>query len=351
MKQELKDRVIQMLIKEGCFRKEMAQELEIILADYEVEGRHTELIAINEDENQMLIRKFITAKIVKGLSERTLKYYKETIDQFLRRTKKNIKDITADDIRLYIALRRKRDKVTDTTAGNELRNLRSFYNWLYTEELIRSNPISKVESIKKAKTKKEAFSEYELELIRNKCRTSRETAIIEILVSTGCRVGELTHIKRTDIKGDSILVHGKGNKDRIVYLNAKARISLDRYMSERKDKAEYLFPKSSGTIHDKGRYSLHSVKENWYKYPDLIKDEPQDVSSIESTVRDIGKRAGVKNTHPHRFRRTCATFALRRGMPIEQVSKMLGHEQISTTQIYLDLTEQELEQAHRKYVV
>ena len=348
MKQELINEIIQMLIKEGCYRKEMQSELEIILSEYEVDKRHTEVMVINEDDNQMLIRRFITAKIVKGLSDRTLEYYKNTIDQFIDRMQKNIADVTADDIRLYIALRRKKDGVTDTTAGNELRNLRTFYNWLYTEEIIASNPISKVEPIKQKKTKKEAFSEYEIELIRNECRTSRETAMVEILLSTGCRVNELAHIKKTDIKNDSILVHGKGDKDRIVYLNAKAQIALERYMSEREDKSEYIFPKCSGNIKDK---RINSVKRNWYKYKDMVANEPSDVANIETTVRRIGNRAGVKNTHPHRFRRTCATFALRRGMPIEQVSKMLGHEQISTTQIYLDLAEEELEQAHKKYVV
>lgn len=348
MKSELINKIIQMLIKDGCYRQEMQAELEIILSEYEVDKRHTEVMVINEDENQMLIRKFITAKIVKGLSDRSLEYYKNTIDQFLSRVQKNVADVTADDIRLYIALRRKRDGVTDTTAGNELRNLRSFYNWLYTEELIENNPISKVEPIKQAKTKKEAFSEYEVELIRNECRTSRETAMVEILLSTGCRVNELAHIKRADIKGDSVLVHGKGNKDRLVYLNAKAHIALERYMGERKDKSEYIFPKCLATLLD-GK--INSVKRDWYKEPDLVANEPSDTGNIETTVRRIGRRAGVKNTHPHRFRRTCATFALRRGMPIEQVSRMLGHEQISTTQIYLDLTEEELEQAHRRYVV
>ena len=348
MKTELINEIIQILIKYGCFRQEIKSEIEIILSEYEVEKRRTEVMVLNEDDNQMLIRKFITAKIVKGLSDRSLEYYKNTIDQFIRRVQKNVEDVTADDIRLYIALRRKRDGVTDTTAGNELRNLRSFYNWLYTEELIASNPISKVEPIKQAKTKKEAFSEYEVELIRNECRTSRETAMVEMLLSTGCRVNELAHIRRVDIKGDSVLVHGKGNKDRIVYLNAKAHIALERYIGERKDKSEYIFPKCLATLKDR---KINSVKKDWYKEPDLVANEPSDTGNIETTVRRIGRRAGVENTHPHRFRRTCATFALRRGMPIEQVSRMLGHEQISTTQIYLDLTEEELEQAHRRYVV
>lgn len=348
MKEKLKNRIIQILIGEGCFQKEIAAELDIILADYDVTARHTEIMVLNEDENQMLIRRFFTAKIVKGLSERTLDYYKKTIDEFLRRAQKNITEITSDDIRLYIAIRRRKDKVTDTTAGNELRNLRSFFNWLYTEELIKSNPMAKVESIKKAKIQKEAFTEYEVELIRGECCTARETAIIEILLSTGCRVSELVNIQRKDTRGDSILVHGKGNKDRFVYLNARAQIALKKYMAERKDESRYIFPKGISIACADG---MRRAKKNWYKIPDLVLDMPMDKSSIEATVRKIGKRAGVKKAHPHRFRRTCATFALRRGMPIEQVSRMLGHEQISTTQIYLDLSEKDLEQAHRKYVI
>ena len=162
-------------------------------------------------------------------------------------------------------------------------------------------------------------------------------------------MNELANIKQEEVKGDSVLVHGKGNKDRIVYLNAKAHMALERYMKERSDESEYVFPKSAVSAADDIR--IRTTKGVWYKEPDLVANEPADISGIESVVRKIGKRAGVEKVHPHRFRRTCATLALRRGMPIEQVSKMLGHEQISTTQIYLDLSERDLEQAHRKYVV
>ncbi|HIY02713.1 MAG TPA: tyrosine-type recombinase/integrase [Candidatus Blautia faecipullorum] len=350
MKMELKSRIMQLLIQNDKLYSGFSEELEIILGDYDIGKRSTELSVVDRTSDQALIQRFITAKVVKGLSERSLQYYTTTIRFFLDYIHKNITEVTSDDIRLYIAMRVKRDGVTDVTAGNELRNLRSFYNWLYTEELIKTNPVSKVESIKQKKTKKEAFTEYEIELIRNACRTARETAIVEVLLSTGCRVNELAHIKRDEVKENSVLVHGKGNKDRTVYLNAKAHIAIERYMSERSDKSEYIFPKSTVTF--LGRDTrLNSMRENWYKEPELVANKPPDISSIEHIVRDIGKRAGVEKVHPHRFRRTCATLALRRGMPIEQVSRMLGHEQISTTQIYLDLSEQDLEQAHRKYVV
>ena len=348
MRQELIEKIVQMLVREECFRPDMVSELEIILANYDITDRHTEVMVVDEDENQMLFRKFITAKIVKGLSERTLKYYRETIWAFFDRVQKNVKDVTADDIRLYIAVRLRQDKVSDTTAGNELRNLRSFYNWLSMEELIDKNPMAKIEPIKKAKTKKKAFTEYEVEILRAQCRTSRETAIVEVLLSTGCRVTELVNMTRSDIKGDSVLVRGKGNKDRLVYLNAKAMLALEKYMDERNDESGYLFPKGVTVA---GNDKMRRVKGSWYQIPELVLNEPASIGGIEDIIRNIGKRAGVENTHPHRFRRTCATFALRRGMPIEQVSKMLGHEQLSTTQIYLDLTEEDLAQAHRKYVV
>lgn len=347
-RQELREQIIQMLVRYDVFQSDMAQDLEVILGDFEIGARKTELMVINEDENEMIIRKFITAKIVKGLTQRTLKAYKETLDTFLLKMQKNIADITSDDIRLYIARRLRVDKVSDVTAGNELRNLRSFFNWAYTEEMIRRNPIAKVEPIKKRKTKKDAFTELEVEMIRSSCQTNMETAIIEVLLSTGCRVGELVGIKREELTGDSLIVHGKGKKDRTVYLNAKTQLALQRYLAERKDNIPYLFPKG---VNFGQSEKIRKVRMNWYKYPELIVNEQRDVSSIGSTVRDIGKRAGVKNVHPHRFRRTCATFALRRGMPIEQVSKMLGHEQISTTQIYLDIAEEDLKQAHKKYVI
>lgn len=349
MKAELKSKIIQLLVQHDKLYSGFAEELEIILGDYDIGRKSTELSVLDETSDQALIRRFITAKIVKGLSERSLHYYTTTIHFFLERMHKSIKDITSDDIRLYIAMRLKKDGVTSTTAGNELRNLRTFYNWLYTEELIKTNPIAKVEAIKQKKIKKEAFTEYEIELIRNACRTNRETAIIEVLLSTGCRVNELVNIKREEVKGDSILVHGKGNKDRVVYLNAKAHIALERYMQERSDESEYVFPKSTASAMSDIR--IRTTKGKWYEEPDLVANKPADISNAESVVRKIGKRAGVEKVHPHRFRRTCATLALRRGMPIEQVSKMLGHEQISTTQIYLDLSEKDLEQAHRKYVV
>lgn len=162
---------------------------------------------------------------------------------------------------------------------------------------------------------------------------------------------ELVNILLSDINGDEILIHGKGEKDRIVYLNAKAQWALNEYLEERTDSNHYLFPGGSFmTINQRPSKKRKDLRE-WYKDPEMVDESRHiDKCTIESMIRKIGRKAGVK-AHPHKFRRTCATFALRRGMPIEQVSKMLGHESIETTQIYLDLSEQDLKEAHKKYVI
>lgn len=348
MRQEVIDKIMMSLTSRGITDTSISQELIIILSDYEITARETAIAIRHEDKNRYFLQKFITAKTVKGCTERTLELYKKELYKILLNIGKPADEIEADDIRLYLALRQKRDKITKTTANNELRYLRSFFGYLTTEELISKNPVAKIDRIKCDKKKKNAFTELDVEKMRDSCNNTWECAVFELLLSTGCRVSELVNIKLCDLDGDQLIVHGKGNKDRTVYLNAKALVAINKYILDRKDDNPYLFP---------GGYFSNIKKDckdcrNWYKYPDRVNPERHcDIGSIRTKMSKIGKRAGVTNVHPHRFRRTCATFALRRGMPIEQVSKMLGHEQIGTTQIYLDLTEEDLKQAHKKYVV
>lgn len=352
MREELLQKIMIILQGQEISSRTMSNvqnELIILLNDYEVAGRETALAIRNEDKNEWYLKKFLIAKTVTGRTDRTIDYYKKSLINILREINKTVDEITSDDIRYYLAIRQKRDNITKTTANNELRCLRTFFSFLIAEELITKNPCLKIEQIKAKKVQKPAFTEIEVEQIRAKCSCARETAIVETLLSTGCRVTELTLIKTSDITEDKLVVHGKGQKDRTVYLNAKAQMALQMYMSERKDNNPYLFPrgvKVTEAATRKGKPAL------WYTNPLRVEtDGHTDKSSIEQTVRKIGKRAGVPKCHPHRFRRTCATFALRRGMPIEQVSRMLGHENVATTQIYLDLSEEELQQAHKKYVV
>lgn len=348
-----KDQLINAIVSEaqkrGADTEGFADKLYIIMKDINVEQAETRLALPNQVLNQEYIDRFLAAKLVKGCTERTITMYKTELKKIVGKMKKSVTEITSDDIRLYLAVRMGQDQISKVTANNELRYLRSFFAWLNSEELISRNPTAKIDAIKQEKKKKKAFTEMECERLRGACKTSMESAIIEVLLSTGCRVSEICGMRIDEIKDSKIVVKGKGNKYRTVYLTAKAQLTLTKYLSDRKDKNPYIFPKSITFTNENG-IKYRGCRE-WYKFPETIADGKRNTSSIEATVRKIGKRAGVENTHPHRFRRTSATFALRRGMPLEMVSKMLGHENLATTQIYLDLTEEELEAAHKKYVI
>lgn len=327
--------------------QEMKFKLVMILNKYEIQERCTEIAVLDEDKNTAILRRFIAAKMASGRTSETINYYHNSIETFFHRTNKSYDEITADDIRLYLAMRVHQDKVSKTTANNERRNLSAFYGWLQKEEILLKNPMSKIDVIKEIKRPKKAFDEMDIERMRESCQTAREKLLIELLLSTWCRVAEVAQIRLDEISDDAILVHGKGEKDRTVYLNAKCKLALEKYLAERKDSNPYLFPKPKnaeniGTV-ARGR--------DWYKRPNCVSDNGHiDKNSIEAQVKSIGKRAGVKNTHPHRFRRTGATYALRSGMPLMTVSKLLGHSGIGVTQVYLDISDAELEEAHKKYV-
>lgn len=272
--------------------------------------------------------------------------YETSIRKVLTEIGKDADTITGDDINLWIAQELLAGK-TKVSTDNYRRAISSFFDWLTKNDFIQKNPMNKVEVIKPEKKEKKAFTEIECARIRNACRNAREKAIVEMLFSTGCRVSELISIKTDDIHDGKVDILGKGAKWRTVFLNAEAQIAIESYMAERSDGNEYLF---AG-----GKFKNPQVRERkstWYRYKECV-DEKEHLTdgTVESMIRKIGKRAGVKNTHPHRFRRTCATFALKRGMGVELVSKMLGHANIQTTQIYLDIGEEELENAHKKFVV
>lgn len=320
--------------------------LYIILEGYDIQKKSTDIVKYQGEDNQYLIRKFLVAKKIKGCTDRTLRFYGNEIPKALDKIGKPAIDITADDIRIYLAYRMR--EVTPTTTDNELRCLRTFFTWLDAEELIPRNPTINITAIKRAKQQKEAFTDIEIVQMRNNLKTSRDKCIFEMLISTGCRVSELCQIKNSEIDGDHVVVHGKGNKDRIVYLNAAAQYALHNYQNERKDVSEWLFPKKKEDVNLK-QLRRKNI-ENWWQNPKYIDvDNHMDKGTVEHRIRILGRKLDIK-AYPHKFRRTCATNALRAGMPIEMVSKMLGHEQIGTTQIYLDLKEDDLKMMHQKYV-
>lgn len=323
----------------------------VILSDYDVGRKNNAIIPYDAGQNENLIRAFALAKAVAGCTKRTVDYYTTALNRCLMEMGKSVPDVNSIDIQCLLAKVMQRS--SKTNANNYRRVLSSFYGWLQREEIITRNPMNKVEAIKERKKKKAALTELDVEMIRGACRTGRETAMVDVMMSTGCRVSELVNIRLSDIDGDAVVVLGKGEKYRTVYLNARALMSVKNYLAERKDGNPYLFPRMADECRDSENMKHTSkIRENWYKVPEMVDDTRcADKGTVESICRKLGKRAGIEGVHPHRFRRTCATMALRRGMPIEQVSKMLGHEQIATTQIYLDLTEDELAQAHRKFVV
>ncbi|MCL2380491.1 MAG: tyrosine-type recombinase/integrase [Treponema sp.] len=268
-------------------------------------------------------RMFFVSKKIEGLSAASLKYYAVILRQFSVFIRKPLPAIAADDIRFYLASK----SVSPTTLNNERRVLSSFFGWLCNEEYIPKNPMLKIKSIKEQKKIKEPLSASDIEELRDTCKTLRDKAIVEILLSTGMRVSELCKSNKADVdlsKGE-ILVTGKGNKQRICYINAAAKKRLTDYLKSRNDNHEALFL-------------------SWNNNRRLQN------GGVELLIRGMGNSAGIKKTHPHRLRRTAATIALKRGMPIEQVQIMLGHEKIDTTMRYAITADEAVRHAHSKYM-
>ena len=334
---EIIERLNEMLISK--YPADQVNEIEMllrsILYDYDITKKETAVTVYSGDEDERAIKKFLATKLVQGCSQRTIKYYQSILNFFKSKINKPLLEITTDDILYYLAIRGTVDKISACSQDNELRVFRTFYGYLATEEMIEKNPTLKISKIKGTKKVKTAFTETELELMRNACNNNRKgtnlkhLAIIEVLISTGCRASELADMKLENLAGDKIRIIGKGNKERWVYLNARALVALNNWLKERKFNSPYIF---TGENIATGEQT-----------------EKLNGESVNDIVKRIAQRAGVEGAHAHKFRRTAATLALRRGMPIEMVSKMLGHEQLGTTQIYLQITDDELEAAHKKY--
>lgn len=356
MKNQLEQELLQMImpvIPDGQLM-EWKAKLTILLDKYDVTSAERQLVKYEGDMNEIILKRFLVSKLTAGCSRRTVELYENSIRYFFRHVNKRYDEITSDDIKLFLAR-----KLTSGTCGkvgtdNYRRCLSSFYTWLQKEEVVLKNPMNKVDPIKITKKKKKAYSLLDMEKIRLGCRSNRERALVEVLASTWARISEVLGIKIENIEDDKITVRGKGDKYRQVYLNARAKMAVELYLQERSDSNPYLFPRAKYGG-DLGNLSAGKKKDElvfWYRNPDEVDEvRAMDASSAGSIIRNIGNRAGVQNVHPHRFRRTGATMALRSGMPLLTVSKLLGHESVETTQIYLDVSEEELEQMHKKYVI
>lgn len=272
---------------------------------------------------------FISAKRIEGCSERTLAYYKTTIEHMLSIIVTPLRQVQTDELRAYLAEYQLRNNCSKTTVDNIRRNLSSFFSWLEAEDYIIKSPIRRIHKIRTGSKVKETFSEECIEKLRDSCLHIRDLAMIDLLYSTGIRVGELVNLNIGDINFEEreCIVYGKGNKQRKVYFDAKAKVHLKRYLEQRNDYNEALF------------VTLDSPFER-------LK-----ISGVEIRLRKLGRLALLdQRVHPHKFRRSMATRAIDKGMPIEQVQKLLGHQQIDTTMHYAMVNQSNVKISHRKFI-
>ena len=280
------------------------------------------------DENKAMIESFISSKQIEGCSDRTIKYYKEIIDKFNDNFDKSIKKITTEEIRSYLSNYKEMSTCGSTTIDNIRRVLSSFFSWLEDEDYIIKSPIRRIHRIKTPTTVKEVLTDENLEKLRDECENIRDLSLIELLISTGMRVGELVNLNISNLNFEdrSCIVLGKGNKEREVYFDAKTKLHLKEYISKRNDTNDALFV---------------SLREPHQRLS---------ISGIELIVRNLGINTNINKVHPHKFRRTMATMAIDKGMPIEQVQKLLGHIKIDTTMEYAMVNQNNVKNSHRKYI-
>ena len=297
------------------------------LSECEITPKATEEEQRNK-ENVELLGAFISSKKVEGCSDKTIHYYKSSIEKLIATVKKNVCDITTNDIRCYLAEQQEQRGLSKVTIDNLRRIYSSFFSWLEDEDYITKSPVRRIHKVRTDALVKEVLTDENIEVLRDSCQELRDIAMIDLLLSTGMRVGELVKINREDIdfQERQCIVFGKGNKEREVYFNARTKIHLKKYLEQRTDTNPALF------------VSLHEPHTRLT------------ISGVEVRLRQLGKRVNLNKVHPHKFRRTLATMAIDKGMPIEQVQKMLGHVKIDTTLHYAMVNQTNVKIAHRKFL-
>ena len=281
-----------------------------------------------EIPNVEYLKMFIDAKQIEGCSERTLQYYRVTIEHMLGSIETPIRKITTDEIRGYLVDYQKVNNCSKVTVDNVRRNMSSFFSWLEEEDYILKSPMRRIHKIKTKQPVKETITDEMIEKLRDNCTCVRDLAMIDLLYSTGIRVGELVGLNISDIDFEEreCIVFGKGDKERRVYFDAKAKLHLQEYIESRTDDNPALF---------------------------VTLDAPHarlKISGVEIRVRELGRKLNIDKIHPHKFRRTMATRAIDKGMPIEQVQKILGHSQIDTTMQYAIVNQNNVKESHRRYI-
>ncbi len=302
---------------------QMKKLQEVLLKNMKEQDEH-----ILETDNYDYLEMFIAAKKIEGCSDRTVSYYKSTVEHLLESIDTPIRKISTDEIRSYLAKYQEKGGCSKTTVDNIRRNISSFFSWLEEEDYILKSPMKRIHKIKTMQPVKETISDELIERLRDACLCKRDLAMVDLLYSTGIRVGELVHLNVADISFEEreCVVFGKGDKERKVYFDAKAKLHLQDYLKERKDDNPALF---------------------------VTLDAPHKrlkISGVEIRIRNLGRSINAERIHPHKFRRTMATRAIDKGMPIEQVQKILGHSQIDTTMQYAMVNQSNVKNAHRKYI-
>ena len=326
MKKVVINEIMQGMVKhlDNSQMKMLYKVLEKSLMGYEIsENKQCE-----DNENIDYIELFVSAKRIEGCSEKTLHYYSQTINSVIEYIGKEIPHITTEDLRLYMTNYQDNRKSSKVTIDNIRRILSSFFAWLEDEDYIIKSPVRRIHKVKSATTIKETYSDENLEQMRDNSDELRDLALIDILASTGMRIGELVLLNREDINFEEreCIVFGKGSKERLVYFDARTKIHLQNYLKSRTDTNKALFV---------------SLKKPFNRMT---------IGGIEVRLREMGKRLGINKVHPHKFRRTLATMAIDKGMPVEQLQKLLGHQRIDTTLQYAMVKQSNVKIAHRRYI-
>ena len=316
---------------------EIEQKMQSTLDNKQMSELHQVLVTVlsslesdnsEEETERALLDAFLSAKKVEGCSDKSLRYYYSTIDNMLTNVGKTAKHITTDDLRHYLDAYQKSSNASKVTIDNIRRILSSFFSWLEEENHILKSPVRRIHKVKTGKTVKETYTDEALEIMRDSCETDRDLAMIDLLASTGMRVGEMVKLNRADIdfQERECIVFGKGDKERRVYFDARTKIHLMRYLDSRTDSNPALF------------VSLQSPHDRLQ------------ISGVEVRLRVLGRKLGISKVHPHKFRRTLATMAIDKGMPIEQVQRLLGHQSIDTTLQYAMVNQNNVKISHQKFL-
>ena len=306
----------------------LEKTLNQVLTNFSIPDFSSDMTDNDKENNTSLINQFLSAKKIEGCSENTLKYYCNTLTNLISALQKNICEVTTNDLRLYLSNYQSSHNTSKVTLDNIRRIMSSFFTWMEDEDYIMKSPVRRIHKVKTTQMVKETLSDENLEQLRDKCTHPRDLAIVDLLISTGMRVGELVKLNRSDVNfaERECVVLGKGDKERQVYFDAKTKIHLQHYLDSRKDSNPALFV---------------SHQAPWNRLS---------IAGVERFLAVLGKESNVCHVHPHKFRRTMATMALEKGMPIEQVQKLLGHSKIDTTLHYATVNQTNVKIAHRRYI-